>query len=329
MVSHTPIPELYHAPSRFAKLFSTPVPDRAMEYMASLYRPHVLRVGRSTGFDMAFFGFELGGLHVGSIQYGTATSAQLEEGRDDWVFSWLRSGNVRNGCTGQRLSAGDASILAPDDALELQMSPDMELINLRVGQANLREACRSLLGIDIGPHIRFNDKIPAGSAAAQALKRITNVLATTPYYPSRAASHRDRSLREAVLYELLLALPGSHSRELQMPAVAPDTVRRAREYIHAHLHELPTISDVAAAAGVGVRALAKGFQRHLGTSPSQYALDLRLDRVREQLLQQPSFGGVTLAALEWGFAHQGQFAARYRRRFGELPSDTLRSTSSF
>ncbi|MEU6280948.1 helix-turn-helix domain-containing protein [Streptomyces sp. NPDC047028] len=30
-------------------------------------------------------------------------------------------------------------------------------------------------------------------------------------------------------------------------------------------------------------------------------------------------------ARRWGFAHQGRFAERYRARFGEPPSRTLRS----
>jgi AraC-like DNA-binding protein len=33
---------------------------------------------------------------------------------------------------------------------------------------------------------------------------------------------------------------------------------------------------------------------------------------------------VTAVALRWGFGHLGQFAADYRARFGELPSETLR-----
>ncbi|MFP5456117.1 MAG: helix-turn-helix domain-containing protein, partial [Alphaproteobacteria bacterium] len=33
---------------------------------------------------------------------------------------------------------------------------------------------------------------------------------------------------------------------------------------------------------------------------------------------------VSELALEWGFTHLGRFSAEYRRRFQELPSETLR-----
>ncbi|MFV2073945.1 MAG: helix-turn-helix domain-containing protein, partial [Thermoanaerobaculales bacterium] len=36
---------------------------------------------------------------------------------------------------------------------------------------------------------------------------------------------------------------------------------------------------------------------------------------------------VTDVANSWGFWHMGQFAADYRRQFGELPSETLRRAS--
>jgi AraC-like DNA-binding protein len=34
---------------------------------------------------------------------------------------------------------------------------------------------------------------------------------------------------------------------------------------------------------------------------------------------------VSEIALRWGFGHFGRFAAEYRRRFGESPSQTLSS----
>jgi len=52
----------------------------------------------------------------------------------------------------------------------------------------------------------------------------------------------------------------------------------------------------------------------------------RLIAVRRQLRRSsPDKGTITNLANNWGFWHMGQFAADFRRYFGELPSQTLRS----
>ena len=86
------------------------------------------------------------------------------------------------------------------------------------------------------------------------------------------------------------------------------------------------MADVAEAAGVSVRTLQAGFHEHLDNSPTSYIRDLRLDRAHADLLEGDPYAGpqVTDVALRWGFSHFGRFAALYRRRFGERPSETLR-----
>ena len=55
---------------------------------------------------------------------------------------------------------------------------------------------------------------------------------------------------------------------------------------------------------------------------------MRLRGVRIELRQSCSRRTrVADVAAQWGFWHMGQFAADYRRRFGELPSETLRRES--
>jgi AraC family ethanolamine operon transcriptional activator len=78
-------------------------------------------------------------------------------------------------------------------------------------------------------------------------------------------------------------------------------------------------------AGVTERSLQRGFQDVVGTTPKAYIQAQRLTNVRRQLRgADPSRTRVADVANEWGFWHLGQFAADYRRHFGERPSETLR-----
>ncbi|MET9273466.1 helix-turn-helix domain-containing protein [Kribbella sp. NPDC003557] len=112
---------------------------------------------------------------------------------------------------------------------------------------------------------------------------------------------------------------GADSRDAR-----PATVRRALTFMESNLDQALAIADIAAAAGVTVRALQTAFQRHLGTTPLAYLRRLRLEEVRAELLAaDPSEQTVAAAAARWGFHHHGRMTAAYRELYGELPSTTL------
>lgn len=105
----------------------------------------------------------------------------------------------------------------------------------------------------------------------------------------------------------------------------PATIRRAIAYIDEHLHEPITTVNVAAAVGISVRTLERGFARYLSTSPRRYIERARLGLAHAELKSTtPEMVTVTQIASRWGFGHHGRFSALYRSSYGERPSDTLR-----
>lgn len=101
-------------------------------------------------------------------------------------------------------------------------------------------------------------------------------------------------------------------------------VRLAVDYMRAHVAEPITMTDVANAAFVSTRGLHAAFTRERGETPMQYLRRVRLDAVRADLLAGGADVTVAVVARRWGFAHLPRFAERYRRAFGERPSETLR-----
>ena len=84
-----------------------------------------------------------------------------------------------------------------------------------------------------------------------------------------------------------------------------------------------SLLDLCRELGVSERTLHYAFQEVRGLSPMAYFRAFRLNAVRQELKTAPDTATVHEIAQRWGFWHTGEFAAAYRRLFGELPSQTL------
>ena len=136
------------------------------------------------------------------------------------------------------------------------------------------------------------------------------------------------ALEEFLMSTLLILQPSNYQRVLARPFERPGrrAVRRSIEYIEAHLSQPLTMEEIAAHVDMSVRSVQQGFRQEMDVSPMAYVRDRRLDRARAQLADAIPSDGLTVTdvALKWGFTHLSNFATLYRKRFGELPSETLR-----
>ncbi len=91
----------------------------------------------------------------------------------------------------------------------------------------------------------------------------------------------------------------------------------------------PYLSELCATANVSERTLQYAFRDIMGMSPLTYLHRLRLHRARDELrAAKSSATTVTDVAMNWGFWHFGEFSRAYKNCFGEVPSRTLRQTTS-
>jgi AraC family ethanolamine operon transcriptional activator len=107
-----------------------------------------------------------------------------------------------------------------------------------------------------------------------------------------------------------------------------EIIRRAKELLEQSDSERVLVEELAASAHVSKRTLRTAFNEYFGIGPIRYLQLRQLHRVRGALRaadsEAESVSGILIAYGEWEF---GRFAARYRRQFGELPSETLRTKS--
>ena len=302
--------------------FETRNPDAAIEFMETMYGAHSLRLRRSGPMHMRLEGFDVAGLNLSTVSYGIASIAELTQERDCWVFAMVARGGTE--VAGRLVGVGDAGALRPDALRPILMSTDLELINLRVPTHDLVAAGEALLGHAVERDLAFPDHVESRSTMANVLGSLVSRLIALPAYSHPAAAALERRWQEAALFEIFMTWPHAYSQALDQVNLLPQAIQRGRDYIVAHAHHLPGLTEVAAAAGIGVRALTRGFEKWLGMSPMRYAAMRRLELARSALRDSVGGATVTSIAMAAGFGNLGDFAASYRRRYGELPSETLR-----
>lgn len=100
--------------------------------------------------------------------------------------------------------------------------------------------------------------------------------------------------------------------------IASRTVLRALEAMEQSTETPLPRAALAGTAGVSPRQLERLFHQHLGRTPGEHYLRLRLDRAR--LLLRQSELSVLGVAVACGFASASHFTRAYRRAFGHAPS---------
>lgn len=171
------------------------------------------------------------------------------------------------------------------------------------------------------------DASPISGPLAVGWQRIADLVAASAFDDDLFASPLIRAgLFELLVTSMLATFPLAVGQEVPAgDGVRAAAIRRATAYIDEHLAEPLDTPAIAAAARVPVRTLQAGFRRQLGLTPMAHVRLRRLAAARRDLLAaDPGRETVTAIARRWGFAHVARFAERYRRTYGENPSETLR-----
>lgn len=135
----------------------------------------------------------------------------------------------------------------------------------------------------------------------------------------------DQDCETAIAAGLIDAATGAADDIAAAPAARRQAVAKALGYLEAHADEAVSVSGLCTETGVAWRTLNRAFRERFGVGPKAYINRERLLRVRSTFLRAPPDTIIADVANASGFWHMGQFARDYRRMFGELPSDTLRS----
>lgn len=200
--------------------------------------------------------------------------------------------------------------------------PSFKTIGISFPKRVVEEHLSARLMRPIRGKISFEPEIDLTSSLGTTMAYLSQCLVTGLENDLlRTAPITISNLSEALISLLIEMSPHAKSG-LVAPTIAPRNVKRAIDYMHAHIDQPLTIAQIAEASQTSIRSLQMGFQRFRGMSPLVYLRRIRLEAARADLSKPDNSLSVSETARKWGFAHLGRFASEYRNAFGELPSET-------
>ncbi|WP_176491491.1 AraC family transcriptional regulator [Curtobacterium sp. 'Ferrero'] len=300
-------------------------PSAAVRDLGGLYHGDrwIARAG-STGFSYRYTAVGDSDVTVRRSQLRGSIRGPVTPG-DDYVVGWLTAGQTQLDVGVEAFEMRpDVPVLFPTDRDFVFSASDYDHRIVHFDRDFVHGIAAGQFDLGDRP-LRFDhlaEPAPEGLQSWHvALAGLTRAL--------RGAGPGSEPWRTAKQAAVLVFLEMFPPRTDDLPAVLRlaknARLRAAVEHIHAHAAEDITVRELSAIAGLSVRSVQESFRRVFDVSPLTYLRQVRLDRVREELLaQDPQVGAVGDVARRWGFTHLGRFSASYAERFGEYPKQTLR-----
>lgn len=308
--------------------------DETRHYIANAICPHNLSLlGGSKGLDARIGQTGFGDISFLYIQHGAAVS--VNPGRLETVFLLQipvgEAGHqVAVDGAAIRIAENMAYIVSPRQKLEMRFAEKCGHIVMTVGKDSLSRHLERTLQHSLPSPLEFDPEITFSPDRGHEL--INLVLPLIQQLRSADSCLWQPEVRaqaiQMVMSTMIFGLRHNFSEELHSDAAIPRPrfVKWAQEYVLANARSRLTPDEIARAACVSRRSLYSGFRAYLQCTPMAYVRDVKLDCVREELIAgDPVVDSVSRIAAQYNIHHFSNFAANYKRKFGELPSRTLRS----
>jgi AraC-like DNA-binding protein len=310
--------------------------DDAAEQIGRIFCPHALQPLKSAShaFSARHNCAPFAGFSINYVAYGG--SVVIDPGCLDRFFlvQIPLGGSARVSTAARDIGCVPdvaASLLSPTMPTRMLWENDCAQLILLVERKLVEQRAAALAGqptraIEFDPLIDL--WLPAGRSLRARMQRLVDLAESLGANGLTMSAVAAADWREALLDALLLEQRHGLSETIRKfsgeAETLPCALRRARDCLHANAAEPLDLAQLADTAGIGIRALQLGFQRHFGTSISEMLLDIRLSHLHTQLKRAGRDARIIDIAFDLGFTHLGRMAGAYRAKFGETPSATLR-----
>jgi AraC-like DNA-binding protein len=132
------------------------------------------------------------------------------------------------------------------------------------------------------------------------------------------------SLAKVIAVHLLRHVPSrQQSARTGRNELSRAKLRAVLEFVEEHLHDSPTLEQMAAVARLSPTYFASQFKRTTGLPPHQYVIQCRVAQAK-QLMQTARDVSLAEVALHAGFSDQSQLSHHFKRFVGVTPGEFRR-----
>jgi AraC-like DNA-binding protein len=305
--------------------------DEATDLVRTAICPHRLSVLVPPKKSLAYLSsLDLGACGLASLQYGFDVDIDAGCIEDFYLVKWTLAGQGHLQSGGRKALTSPQSIVItePTERTQIRMTAQCRHLTVRVARRALLATLAAKLGRAPQKALRFDLAIPMDSDFARAwCELVAHICHISTTAPAAMASEDVRRQYSRTLMEIMLsAAPHSHSDSLAECAnrIAAWHVGRARDYIHEHLAEDMSITDIASEVGVTPRTLQSGFRKAFNLTPAEYIRRARVNALHQALLTAEETARVTNLMMSVGIVNFGRYAQYYREQLGVSPSTTLK-----
>lgn len=301
--------------------------DESLVRAGALWEPHK---GHYLGgpFYLKWNQFDLTRSAIGALEFRSRGIVTARPEAPVYRTSFQIAGNMRHKIAGAEVVSGPAiaAVHRPRADLTLEMAPQKSIFagfEERAVEAALRgrtrERCSAAgptteFALDRGPGQAFH------SFLLWLIGEIDSRQSTLVKSPKSLAAI-DRSLLE--LFADALVGDGGENEKPRLNRIGEFRLRQLESWIEANIDEPFGLTEMAEAVGSDVRGVREAFLVSRSMTPTEYVMNVRLDRARRLLLDAKAGTTITSVCVACGIFHFGRFSSRYKARFGEMPSQTL------
>ncbi len=310
--------------------------DHARHVLSEVFLPlDFPSASTSTAMHLTLNAIKVGRTTAGYLRFGDAVHIRTSEAIDYHVDIPLTGRATMRAGMHEAVygTPRTAAVFTPGYPADLDCDESFSQLSVMIPHEELQVELENLLGYSVAHPLVFSSELDLAKGAGCTVLNALQLVDLVSENESGQLQHPLAALRlEQVLMEsLLLAQPHNYSAALSAPALSAGSrpVAQAVELLRASPEHAWTVSELAGDVNVSVRSLQEGFRRSMSTTPTAYLRELRMEQIYKDLCDaEPGTVTVTQVAAKWGIIRFGRFAASYRRRFSEKPSETMRRSST-